>query len=76
MLKREDYLMIQEKVSKGVYLRDIAAELGVHPRTVRRALKRGGTPGEKRPRARRSKLDPYKSTVYRLLSGEIFSLCS
>jgi len=73
MLKREDYLMIQEKLSKGVYIRDIAAELGVHPRTVRRALKRGSAPGGQRPRARHSKLDPYKSTVDRLLSGGVWN---
>jgi len=35
MLKREDNLMIQEKRGEGVYIKDIAAELGVHPRTVR-----------------------------------------
>jgi len=73
MLKREDYLMIQEKLAKGVYIKDIAAELGVHPRTVRRALKRGGAPGGRRPRTRRSKLDPYKPTVDRLLSEEVWN---
>ena len=41
MLTREDYLMISERSDQGVYLKDIAAELGVHPRTVRRALQRG-----------------------------------
>ena len=49
MLKREDWMMIQEKRTKGVYIKDIAAELGVHPKTVSRALGRGaalaGTPG-------------------------------
>jgi transposase len=55
--------MIQEKVKQGVYLKDIATELGVHPRTVRRALQRGGPPAGKRPLARRSKLDPYKPLV-------------
>ena len=44
MLKREDYLMIQHKHDDGVYIKDIAEELGVHPRTVSRALKRGGAP--------------------------------
>ena len=34
MLKREDYLMIQHKHDDGVYIKDIAEELGVHPRTV------------------------------------------
>ena len=44
MLKRGDYLMIQQKHDDGVYIKDIAEELGVHPRTVSRALKRGGAP--------------------------------
>lgn len=60
--------MIQKKLAKGVYLKDIAAELGVHPRTVRRAMARGGAPSGKRPRARRSKLDAFKPAVDRLLS--------
>jgi hypothetical protein len=41
MLKKEDYLMIEVLHERGVYQKDIAEELGVHPRTVRRALKRG-----------------------------------
>ena len=41
MLKREDWMMIQEQRSKGAYIKDIAAELGVHPKTVSRALVRG-----------------------------------
>ena len=55
MLEREDYLMIREKREKGVYVKDIVAELGVHPKTVSRALARGSAPSGKRPRARRSK---------------------
>lgn len=65
--------MIQEHVEKGVYLNDIAAALGVHPRTVRRALKRGGPAPGKRPRARHSKLDPYKTTVDRLLQEGVWN---
>lgn len=73
MLKREDWFMIQEKLAKGVYLKDIAAELGVHPRTVRRAMARGGAPSGKRPRARRSKLDAFKPTVDHLLSEGVWN---
>jgi transposase len=73
MLKREDFLMIQEKVAKGVYLKDIAAELGVHPKTVRRALERGGAPSGKRPKTRESKLGPFKATVDRLLSEDVWN---
>ena len=41
MLKREDYLMIQHKHDDGVYIKDIAEELGVHPRTVSRGVEEG-----------------------------------
>jgi transposase len=73
MLKREDWMMIQEKRTKGVYIKDIAAELGVHSKTVSRALARGGAPSGKRPRARRSKLDPFKPTVDRLLGEGVWN---
>ena len=49
MLKRGDYLMIEHKHDDGVYIKDIAEGLGVHPRTVSRALKRGAArPGNGR----------------------------
>ena len=44
MLKRGDYLRIQQKHDDGMYIKDIAGELGVHPKTVSWALKRGGAP--------------------------------
>lgn len=64
---------IQAKVAQGIYLKDIAAELGVHPRTVRRALHRDGPPSGKRPAARRSKLDPYKARVDHLLAAGVWN---
>jgi transposase len=74
MLKKEDWYMIQEKIQQGMYLKDIAEELGVHPRTVRRALKRGAAPsGKRRPAARRSKLDPFKPLIDRLLSEGVWN---
>ena len=73
MLKRGDYLMIQHKHDDGVYIKDIAGELGVHPRTVSRALKRGGAPAGKRPRARGSILDPYKPAIDRLLQAGVWN---
>ena len=44
MLTQEDYWMIQELHQQGVYQGDIAERLGVHRKTVGRALKRGGPP--------------------------------
>ena len=52
--------------------KDIAAELGVHPRTVSRALRRGSAPERSRP-PRPSKLDPYKPTVDRLLAEGVWN---
>lgn len=42
MLRKEDYAVIKALKKRGVYHSDIAAELGIHPRTVSRALKRDG----------------------------------
>jgi transposase len=72
MLKKEDYLMIKALKRRGVYQKDIAAELGVHPRTVSRALKRGSAPAETRAK-RGSKLDPYKGQVNRLLAEGVWN---
>jgi transposase len=71
MLSKEDYLMIQAQRARGVYQKDIAAELGVDPRTVRRALKRGGAP--KPTRRRSSILDPFKPLVDKLLGENVWN---
>jgi transposase len=65
--------MIQERMAQGVYVKDIAAELGVHPRTVSRALRRGGTPPGRRAAARTSKLEPYQPVVDRLLGEGVWN---
>jgi DNA-binding MarR family transcriptional regulator len=45
MLRKEDIAVIKSLSRRGVYLKDIAAELGVHPKTVSRVLKDQGTDG-------------------------------
>ncbi len=72
MLSKEDWMHIKAQKAKGVYLVDIAADLGVHPKTVRRALQRGAPP---RPvgRPRASKLDPYKAKIDSLLQDEVWN---
>jgi len=72
MLRREDWMEIQAQAERGVYQKDIAEELGVHPRTVRRALKRGG-PSSTRRKKRGSKLDPYKPLVDELLNEGVWN---
>ena len=44
MLAKEDFMVIQALVKRGVYQRDIAQTVGVHPKTVQRAVKRGAGP--------------------------------
>lgn len=73
MLKKGDWLMIRSQAERGVYLKDIAAELGVHPRTVRRALARGGAPAGKRRRAKFAKLQPYLVQVDQLLRAGVWN---
>lgn len=72
MLSKEDYAVIQSLNQRGIYLKDIAAELEVHPRTVKRALQRSGAPKAER-KSRGSKLDPYKAKVDELLGEGVWN---
>jgi transposase len=72
MLKKEDFAVIKALAKRGVYRKDIAAELGVHPKTVSRALTRGSAPSSHRaPRA--SKLDPFKPHIDQLLTDGVWN---
>jgi transposase len=72
MLSKEDFAVIKALKKRGVYNKDIAAELGVHPRTVSRALKRGSPPAGVR-RKRGSKLDRFKPKVDKLLAENVWN---
>ena len=48
MLRQEDFAVIKALQERGVYQKDIAEQLGVHPKTVSRALKRDGAPVRRR----------------------------
>jgi transposase len=72
MLRKEDFILIKSLHQRGVYQKDIAEELGVHPRTVSRALKRDSAPNPKR-KNRGSKLDPYKSKIDHLLQEDVWN---
>jgi len=72
MIAKEAYAMIEALKKRGVYQKDIAAELGVHPKTVSRALKRGDAP-ELQRKKHGSKLDPYKLKIDQLLKEDIWN---
>lgn len=65
-------MVIQALVQRGVYVCDIARQLGVHPKTVSRALARGSAPTPTR-RKRKSLLDPYRSEVDQLLADGVWN---
>jgi len=72
MLKKEDFAVIKALDKQGAFIKDIAAELGVHPKTVSRALKRGSAPKPQR-KVRGSKLEPYKPKIDKLLSENVWN---
>jgi transposase len=72
MIRKEDFAVMTALHQRGVFLKDIALELGVHPRTVRRALDRKGAPARE-PKKVVSKLDPHKATVDRLLANGVWN---
>jgi len=72
MIRKEDFAVIQSLRQRGVYQKDIAAELNVHPKTVSRALQRQGAP-ERECVKRGSKLDTHKGRVDQLLSEGVWN---
>ena len=72
MIGKEDFAVIQALRQRGVYQKDIAAELHVHPKTVMRALQRQGSPEREREK-RGSKLDAHKGKVDQLLSEGVWN---
>ena len=72
MLGKEDFMVIQALVKRGVYVCDIARQLGVHPKTVSRALARGSAPTPTRTR-RTSRLDPYRAQIDQLLADGVWN---
>lgn len=72
MLRREDFMVIHALAQRGLFLCDIAKQVGVHPRTVRRALDRGGVPATRTSR-RGSRLDRYRADIDRLLAEDVWN---
>ena len=74
MLTKEDYMNIKQKHDRGVYQKDIAAELGVSAKTVSRALKRGSAPkGKRAKKIKFSKLDTFRPLIDLLLAEGVWN---
>jgi len=72
MIGKEDFAVIKALDKQGVYQKDIATQLGVHPKTVSRALKRDSEPDPKR-KEKSSKLEPYKPKIDELLREGVWN---
>ena len=72
MLKKRDFMMKQDLKQQGVSQKDVAKQLGVHPKTVRRAVRRGCAPKGPWPR-RGAALDPYKPQIDALLAEGVWN---
>jgi transposase len=72
VLGLEDFMTIQALAKRGVYVCEIAAQLGVHPKTARRALQRGEPPAPRRGR-RGSLLDPYRGVIDGLVADGVWN---
>jgi len=72
MLSREDHIVIKALKKRGVYQKDIAADLGVHPKSISRALKMDDLP-EKQRKKRGSRLDSYREAIDRLLAEGVWN---
>ena len=66
-------MMILNRINEGAFVKDIAAELNVSPKTVSRALKRGGAPTGKPGRPSTGKLDLFKPQVDEFLTNNIWN---
>lgn len=65
--------MIQNRIEEGAFVKDIAAELNVSPKTISRAIRRGSAPTGKPGRPTQSKLDPFKGRIDEMLGRNIWN---
>ena len=72
MISREDFVKIKAMHTAGMYQKDIARQLGIHPKTVKRALTRDAAPARVRVK-RGSKLDPFRAQVDEMLGRGIWN---
>ena len=65
--------MITERRAEGAFIKDIARELGVHPKTVSRTLKRSGEPSPRRYGVRETKLGAFEGQIDQWLRDDIWN---
>ncbi|WP_153017673.1 helix-turn-helix domain-containing protein, partial [Caldibacillus debilis] len=61
MITRGEFFMIKEMYERGMSISDIARELGIDRKTVRKYIHSPNPPSKSKRKQRKSKLDPFKS---------------
>lgn len=73
MITRGDFFMIKDLYKKGMSISDIARELGVDRKTVRKYIQQDSPPIRQK-RKKKSKLDPFKEYLHkRMLEDKVFN---
>lgn len=60
MITRGEFFMIKEMYERGMSISDIARELGIDRKTVRKYIHSPNPPSKSKRKQRKSKLDPFK----------------
>jgi len=61
LITRGEFFMIKEMYERGMSISDIARELGIDRKTVRKYIHSPNPPSKSKRKQRKSKLDPFKS---------------
>jgi transposase len=72
MISREDFVKIKAMAAAGMFKKDIARELDIDARTVRRALVRGDAP-KREVKKRVSKIEPYVGQIDELMKRGVWN---
>ncbi|SDH78300.1 Helix-turn-helix domain of resolvase, partial [Aneurinibacillus thermoaerophilus] len=74
MITRGEFFMIKELYRKGMSISDIARQLGIDRKTVRKYLGENSPPLKKKRTSRGSKLDRYKDYLHkRMIEDGVFN---
>ncbi len=73
MLKKEEWLLIQNLHLKGFSISEIARQTGYARKTVRKYLNLKTAPEPQKRPGRKSKLDPYKPHILKRLNESSYS---
>ena len=70
MITRGEFSMIKEMYERGMNISDIARELGIDRKTVRKYIHSPNPPSKSKRKQRKSKLDSFKDYLQKRMLGD------